>query len=341
MWVWVAVGAAALAGVLGLLFWIMRPIAGGMTLEDWTARNELVQVARKDGEACLLPNGWYQLCDEDELCDQLTVSCIGRTFVVKRDAKNVTVEDESGRAWLVDRSHTMVLVWYDAEGREPTYRIGEAKEAVPSDMVCHGKVRHVVRCLLQDVFENGADYAHFHAVHEDGAKAFGWLGALLRLKLIFQGHWDVNPDMAECSAATVDNHLQVFGHDVQRTKQTVRVHQVGPTIAFEDLQRGVLTDDRIFLVQSTTPIGPYVHVEQTRFFSAPGLLNRLGVKLFAHGFTRNLENDILMQNNKLYLPKPVVVAGDGPIVKFRRWYAQFYSPNTPRTVAAFYGGAEE
>jgi hypothetical protein len=31
------------------------------------------------------------------------------------------------------------------------------------------------------------------------------------------------------------------------------------------------------------------------------------------------------QENKVYVPKPLLVRGDGPVPKLRRWYSQFYS----------------
>ena len=31
----------------------------------------------------------------------------------------------------------------------------------------------------------------------------------------------------------------------------------------------------------------------------------------------------------MYLPRPMIVKGDGPVMKLRRWYSQFYSTGTP------------
>jgi hypothetical protein len=35
---------------------------------------------------------------------------------------------------------------------------------------------------------------------------------------------------------------------------------------------------------------------------------------------------LIVQENKVYKSKPVLVRGDGPVAKLRRWYSQFYSP---------------
>lgn len=39
------------------------------------------------------------------------------------------------------------------------------------------------------------------------------------------------------------------------------------------------------------------------------------------------KNDISIWENKLYLHKPNVLQGDGPVKKLRRWFLQFYPKN--------------
>jgi hypothetical protein len=41
-------------------------------------------------------------------------------------------------------------------------------------------------------------------------------------------------------------------------------------------------------------------------------------------------NDLLMWENKILMNKPVLVKGDGPVPKLRRWYSQFYSSGEPK-----------
>lgn len=340
MWIYV-LGLPSLA-VLYLLFRLSRPISGGKLIEDWTA-DELADVPRPpiSGSVAFLPNGWYCVADEEDLTAQhteespLVVKAIGKTFRLWRDGDDVMARTAGGTWFLVDRSHTMILVWYDAQQRAPNYRVQEGHAPIPAGMVSHGKLVHTVRSLLQDIPENGADYAHFAAVHEDGSTAFGWVARLLQLRLIFDGHWEANVDQPARADARVANHIQVLGRALTGTRQTVEVTQVGPSVVFEDSPHGV-TGGRILLVQSVTPLGPHRHLEQTRVFAAPGLWARIGVHLFMRGFGKNLEADIMMQNNKKYLAAPLLVRGDGPIGKFRRWFAQFYSADSPRTAEQFF-----
>jgi 3-ketosteroid 9alpha-monooxygenase subunit A len=36
--------------------------------------------------------------------------------------------------------------------------------------------------------------------------------------------------------------------------------------------------------------------------------------------------DVRIWENKIYLDRPILCDGDGPIGELRRWYAQFYAP---------------
>jgi 3-ketosteroid 9alpha-monooxygenase subunit A len=51
-------------------------------------------------------------------------------------------------------------------------------------------------------------------------------------------------------------------------------------------------------------------------------------RLFAEKYAENLKlgfhQDIAIWENKLFREVPVLCDGDGPIMKLRKWYAQFY-----------------
>ena len=145
--------AFGFAGLLvALIAWLCRPVGGGMTLADWAKRGALSNVPRQERTVPFIGNGWYQVCDERELgYEPLIVECMGRRFTVKRTANDgVEVKDEKNKEWLVDRSYAdMVLVWYDAEGRPPSYLTRDCAPALPKGLVYHGKLRHSVRSLLQ------------------------------------------------------------------------------------------------------------------------------------------------------------------------------------------------
>jgi hypothetical protein len=51
---------------------------------------------------------------------------------------------------------------------------------------------------------------------------------------------------------------------------------------------------------------------------------------FQEEIKRQLEADIQIWENKVYLPSPMLVKGDGPIGIYRKWVKRFYSePASP------------
>jgi 3-ketosteroid 9alpha-monooxygenase subunit A len=56
-------------------------------------------------------------------------------------------------------------------------------------------------------------------------------------------------------------------------------------------------------------------------------------RMFAEKYAENLKlgfhQDIAIWENKKYREVPVLCDGDGPIMKLRQWYAQFYSNAGP------------
>ena len=49
--------------------------------------------------------------------------------------------------------------------------------------------------------------------------------------------------------------------------------------------------------------------------------------------TRQLEQDVIIWERKTYFPRPMLAASDGPILKYRKWYSQFY-PDGPNAATA-------
>jgi hypothetical protein len=41
-------------------------------------------------------------------------------------------------------------------------------------------------------------------------------------------------------------------------------------------------------------------------------------------------NDLLMWENKVFMRRPVLIKGDGPVTRLRGWFKQFYSSGEPR-----------
>ena len=45
---------------------------------------------------------------------------------------------------------------------------------------------------------------------------------------------------------------------------------------------------------------------------------------FIHEVCRQLDQDKVIWDHQKYMPRPVICGGDGPILRFRQYYQQFY-----------------
>ena len=217
--------------LLTLLYFLSRDIKGGKTIEEW-GKNDRVCVPRQPFH--LIANGWYTIIDVMEYTEPLDLERLGRKLRIQQTKKSeFVVTDEHDKSYDVDVYCGMVMVWFHAENMPPSYKIGDfhPDPSKYEDFVYHGKMVHEVSCLLQDVPENGADYAHFKAVHETGT--LGSIGDIIGFKIIFKGTWDVIPEHPVCAKALVDNHAQIFGMDLEFTKQRVVATQIGPSVVVE------------------------------------------------------------------------------------------------------------
>ena len=119
----------------------------------------------------------------------------------------------------------------------------------------------------------------------------------------------------------------VGGWAVPLVGSDASIRQVGPGLVVLALQTFF---GRVTLLQALTPVEPYHMRLETTAFCSPNagnltLANRLALLAYAE----NVERDVLIWGKKKYLMAPALVRGDGPIVRFRKWYAQFYSPSSP------------
>lgn len=64
--------------------------------------------------------------------------------------------------------------------------------------------------------------------------------------------------------------------------------------------------------------------------TASAAATRLATEAALLGFRHDVARDVPIWAAKAYLPSPVLAAGDGPILAYRRWAAQFYPPPKPR-----------
>lgn len=236
---------------------------------------------------------------------------------------------KAGTYHLVEQNG-FLLVWWDRAGRAPWF------EVPPFDMDGWPPFRTWrtrLRSHPQEISENAVDVGHFSFLH-------GYENVRL-----------VSPVTTDGAVLTtsyaLERNADLFGRPGNNIKTgfTVNLFGVGYNqIVSHAANFGLHT--RLVVFQTPTDDGYIeltlaitVRLEDRRKLHpillaipdswAHGLVQRAAMM----GFKRDVSQDLVMWQNKEFLPAPGIAVGDGPIDTYRTWCRQFYSPDSAETDA--------
>jgi 3-ketosteroid 9alpha-monooxygenase subunit A len=208
------------------------------------------------------------------------------------------------RAWEVREVNGMVMAWHHIGGEPPQFEVPALPEYGHAEWTPYETRSWKIRSHNQEMAENSVDSAHFRYLHGTA-------------------------EMPETRAETNGHILHAVSSTVMKTPRgkvqgeiEVYLHGFGfTTTRF----RGLV---ETLLVSSSTPIDEDL-IELRFAFTLKkmvneGVTNTVGAA-FQREVNRQLEQDIPIWENKIYVHPPVLVDGDGPIGLFRRWAKQFYT----------------
>ena len=221
------------------------------------------------------------------------------------------------KIWPTAEHNGVILIWYDLRGREPFWEMPDFEET-PHAELWDFKTYEDIKTYPQEILENGADWLHFNTVHatrrlvgDVDPRSAGPHNLVFRFQTEnmdgdtaidhFRGEVDFyGPGYARnCSWGkpfpnlTVDNSVYVTPVE-HRVLQIRSMHRIIPDADCPMPMEG--------LKQIFATLGPEI--------------------------TRQLDQDVVIWEKKAYFPRPMLAASDGPILKYRKWYSQFY-PDGP------------
>lgn len=211
------------------------------------------------------------------------------------------------KKYHVVEANQCIWVWYHPdENVEPQWDIRVLPEAQADnddwgDIMPH---RRIIKTHIQDIAENGADPAHFRYVH---------------------GTAHI-PDVGE---AVFDGHER---NVVLTSKLNTPKGQVDGRIEFASIGPGQAVT-YFSGICDTVLMGNITHIDEDLVEVNFGFIQKkvngevpvggVNAAIMAD-IKQQLEEDSPIWENKIYRPLPILCDGDGPIAKFRKWYAQFY-----------------
>ncbi len=228
-------------------------------------------------------------------------------------------QNAAARSWTFKETWGLVLVWYHAENEPPSWETdGEIPEL--DTYKFHTKTEDILRIHLQDFAENGADFAHFGFVHN-------LLTIPIANRFIDVRH-TVNIDFYEGER----RHTASFTDqaDLVWKKSREEIPHAGGNAVVTFYGPGFLVFrfttkiGKMLLVKTFTPLGP-LKVRMNDYIYAPKGTFPLSIKYLMNEAGAQFHDDINIWERKNFAIRPMLVKGDGPIMKMRTWYSQFYS----------------
>ncbi|MEY4161106.1 MAG: hypothetical protein RLZZ136_1727 [Pseudomonadota bacterium] len=205
--------------------------------------------------------------------------------------------------WHTDEVDGVIYVWYHPNKAAPKWDVAHMPVCPDGgDWILAETHDWVINIHCQEITENGQDHAHFGAVHgvpkapAGEFKVDGW----------------------------VRHNRVVAEMDTPRGPMTgiIDVKATGPGQSIGEY----IDVTHVVQVQQVTPIdSEHTHL-RWQLYHVPGLSEgRLRV---THARMRDLvkqvNEDMPIWNSKIYMPKPLLVEGDGPMMAYREQYKRYY-----------------
>ncbi len=206
------------------------------------------------------------------------------------------------RAWPIHEDMGIIFAWWHPQKAAPLWDLIPVTEIADEKWMSADYHEWIIDVHIQELTENGADTAHFRALHDTKSpptpelKIEGWTR-----------HSSVTTIVPTPRGDVVGK---------------ISVRAPGPGVSFTRFEG--ITD--LLLLQMQTPLdGQRTHLRHLYFH--PALVEgRVGVtRALIRETKRQLEQDAMVWPRKKHLEAPLLVDGDGPILAYRQQYARYYA----------------
>lgn len=212
------------------------------------------------------------------------------------------------RRWESRERNGLVLVWFDPEGRPPSWEVPELEQDGWDRL---GWRRQRIATHPQETTENSVDLGHFTQLH-------GFVDGSLLEPLRRDG-----PHLSIAYVAHRPYRVPGYGTLKLRVEYAVRVSGLGYSQVSVRVPL-LRADLRIWVLP--TPVDEQ-HIDLVLGIAVRRSLGPLA-PIARHFGLRTLcaevDQDLDAWQYKAYLDAPALAKGDGPIAAYRRWARQFY-----------------
>lgn len=216
------------------------------------------------------------------------------------------VKRKCTRTWAIREANGWLWMWYHPDPEvAPLYEVVPLPEASDPEWTPYDIVEWTVWGSLQNMAENGVDFAHFKFIHGT---------AELPTSELSWGEWD-RQGIVRAKMGTPKGMVD----------GTITANSVGPGQAWVRFT-GIC---ETLLVASILPVEEdqlrvrYCYTQPRA--QAEGPMAGLA-RAIIKDVNKQLDQDKVVWDRMRYEPSPIICDGDGPIPRFRDFYRRFYAP---------------
>ncbi len=224
------------------------------------------------------------------------------------------VQKKCTRTWHMDEANQFIWAWYHPEDEPPQYAVETIDECSDPNWTEYQMCEWIVWGSLQNMAENGVDFAHFKYIHGTAnvpEAEMEW------------GEWS--------SSGVVKAKMGTPRGEVDGEITSV---EIGPGQAWV---RFTGISETLLLACMTPVEEDQLHVRY--YYTQPksqanGPQAGLARAIIAD-INKQLDQDKVVWDRQQYQPRPIICNGDGPIAKFRLFYKRYYAGDdgVPRNLA--------
>ena len=236
--------------------------------------------------------------------------------------------------WPVYERYGQIFVYHRGgagvdTSEAPPYEFLKIADIDDGRLVFRGKHHAgIVRMHLLEFAENSVDFAHFSPLH--GKMFVPWTRLVVPGVVVeHDALWELETDPARSHIAYFKNNavLKVRGKYIERTRARAMITFLGPAgvVTFRFTIPGM---GEILMFQTHLPRAPLEQEVDFHWFAEPKI-PRLLVSYVVGNWVSQWRNDVDIWENKIHRERPTLVQEDGPILRLRRWFSQFYPKQGP------------
>ena len=220
-------------------------------------------------------------------------------------AKNIPakVQNSCLYAWPITEMNRHIVVWYHPDRSiAPLWEPAKIDELDDAKWAPFETYEWVINTHLRDLAENSCDFPHFLYVHG--------VAELPQAGEVVEDGWTRNTNT---TVKFVTPRGNVAG--------TIKASQTGPGqghVRFEGLVDTIL-------VSTNAPISRTQTLNRFSFTQPEGIAGTKFGKALINEIVKQLDQDRPIWDHKQFESVPLLVAGDGPIHHFRKYFSRFYA----------------